>query len=157
MFLAFKERRKEHNHIFIKEKQTMTYKSTIKVLKYLIMCAIFINVSFIQNLMASGCMIPGCQQTSNGNCSCPPGISPTPKITADDILNYAKTGSHPDWTVIRKSETLKAPASAAEIIVGEVENLGNGSYTVHYTVRGIPQKATIVPKKAPQPAAPVTK
>jgi len=131
----------------------MTYQSTIKAMKYMVMFVVFMSINCMQK--AHSCSSCGCPLGELACNCCPTGVSPN--ITADDILNYAKTGSHPDWEVIRKPETLKAPASAAEITVGEVKNLGNGSYTVHYTVRGIPQKATIVPKKAPQPAASTTK
>lgn len=120
----------------------MTSQSLFKVFKSVIMFVVLMNICSIAN--ATGWCTPGCTN-QGGQCSCPPELSSSLslEITENDIFKYAQIGSHPEWKVIRKSEKALVPASVAEIKVGKIENRGDRSFIVNYTVRGTPQQAII--------------
>jgi hypothetical protein len=120
----------------------MTAQSLFKVLKPLLMFIVLMNVYSIQQVSACCNCLPPCPENICCHHSCCKSTSSL-EIAPGDILKYSQTGTHPAWKVIRKPEKALVPAHVGEIKVGKVQNRGDGSIIVNYTVRGIPQQAII--------------
>lgn len=82
-----------------------------------------------------------------------PKIMSIPKVTAQDILNYAQGKNTSGWKALRltgsSTQGIQIPSSIADIKVGEVTHLGDGRYQVDYMVKGVSHSAIItsVPEK----------
>lgn len=112
--------------------------------KSLIMFVVLMNVCSIQNVRVFSCPCGSGQPSSSSCCS---WGSAAPKITENDIYQYHINPGSYLGLMIRPPVNHIFPRSVKEIKVQKVENLGNGSFNVYYTVRGTPQTATIAPKQ----------
>ena len=128
--------------------------SKLKTLLFMIATASLMNLSYASSVLGGGhpdcCDSTTCSPPPGGNCCDSQKVdcsSSSVSVSALDIYNYETTQDSKGWKVLRNLDSSHQevkPYNVNDIKNIQLENHGDGTFTVSYTVHGIKKSAKIL-------------